>query len=1183
MSPERSAKDGVSQESLLAEADCDVALLGAFAAAVPGFITVWDTATKRYVYVSSSIEAALGYPQELLVQRNVTEMMDLVHPADRAGLLASARQLEISGQRAYEGVPVDAPYRIRHADGSWRWLQTTAGVLSRNENGSIRRLVTVSVDVTSDHAAMLEARRGIALAESVYRTARAIFLVLSMDGRVVDVNPYFEELTGYARLDVIGRDWFETFIPPDERDDVRSLFARARAGDNVRSQVNDLLTKDGRRRSIEWYSDLVGEDDGAPYAVSAIGHDVTDRIAREREMRENDERLRLALRAADLGTWELDLTSGAIRHSPRTSELLGFSPAIAASNLADWALKVHPDDAVFLSEFATQPSDHNDLRRIRVRVAADDGAVRTVLLRGNVQYDAAGRPQRAFGIAADHSMQVKAESQLREKRAALAIILETASDLILQLDLHGAIQFANRSAEEFLGIGEGLPRPGSMLDLIDDADIEKAKERFATLAATASETVGEVHMRSPTGMRLVEWHCRTVVDEAGGPIGVTAVGRDVTAARAFEDQLWHSSQRLEVEVVQRTAALSEANGELQREILDRKSVEEQLRSSQTALLVAERLAGVGRWDVDLASGKTIWSDQVYQIYGLQLEENSLEHDTWLRMMHPDDRDRMAGWAKRMTVAGEESRASYRVVRLDGETRWVQCMARTLRGGDGLPFRIIGTVQDVTDLRLNEQRLREAQRIGHMGDWDWNVRMGDVAWSDEIYRIFGLEPRSFGPTYEAFLNYVHAEDRPSVVDAVGFALGGERPYSIDHRIVRATGEVRVVHERAEVSRNERGEAVRMIGTVQDVTEQHAASQALREAELRYRTLFEQSPDSVVIVDPENGRIVEFNDVACRLLGYSPEEFGALRLQDIQAFDSPRLVVDRLRRILDDGRDTCETLHRTKNGEIRTVIVSSRLIELSGMALVQSFFHDVTELRRSESRQHEVDKLAATGRMAARVAHEINNPLAGIKNAFQLVKAAVPADFQHYHYVQRIESEIERISGIVRQMFDLYRPATSHDSPADLREILSDIRALLAPSLRGSEIRITDALHPDASLLAASESLLRPVIFNILQNAVEASPRGATIDVRSTVQSDVIELTIADQGSGIPESLRTKIFEPFFTTKSGLATGGLGLGLAIAKSTVEALGGTLDFVARPEGGTEFQITLPRVTSSTMEVKS
>ena len=132
------------------------------------------------------------------------------------------------------------------------------------------------------------------------------------------------------------------------------------------------------------------------------------------------------------------------------------------------------------------------------------------------------------------------------------------------------------------------------------------------------------------------------------------------------------------------------------------------------------------------------------------------------------------------------------------------------------------------LRNSQSNLEEAQRLAHLGSWEWSIETNELFWSDEIYRIFGLTPQEFGATYDAFLESVHPDDREDVMRSVDEALNGKKPYDIEHRVIQRTGDIRVVNERAEVTFDAAGRAMRMIGTVQDITERKQAEEALRSA-------------------------------------------------------------------------------------------------------------------------------------------------------------------------------------------------------------------------------------------------------------------------------------------------------------------------------------------------------------------
>ena len=196
------------------------------------------------------------------------------------------------------------------------------------------------------------------------------------------------------------------------------------------------------------------------------------------------------------------------------------------------------------------------------------------------------------------------------------------------------------------------------------------------------------------------------------------------------------------------------------------------------------------------------------------------------------------------------------------------------------------------LRESEAKLAEAQRIAHLGHWDWDIVKNHIVWSDEIYRIFGLAPQEFKATYEAFLNTVHEDDREFVRDSVDKAINENEKYSIDHRIELPDGTIRFVHEEGEITFDEDGKPVRMMGTVQDITERKLTETALSANEEMFRTIFQESPICIELFD-SGGILVGANQATLDL-------FGVDALEDLLGFNlfsdpnTPDYVKDSLRR-------------------------------------------------------------------------------------------------------------------------------------------------------------------------------------------------------------------------------------------------------------------------------------------------
>lgn len=211
-----------------------------------------------------------------------------------------------------------------------------------------------------------------------------------------------------------------------------------------------------------------------------------------------------------------------------------------------------------------------------------------------------------------------------------------------------------------------------------------------------------------------------------------------------------------------------------------------------------------------------------------------------------------------------------------QREWQKEDVNLLRTAGEIVINSVGRVRATSRVQFSEASLAEAQRIAHVGNWNWNILTGELSWSDEIYRIFGLQPQEFGATYEAFLESVHPDDREMVMSEVNMAVAGEKEYAIDHRIVRPDGSERIVHEIGGVSSDEAGRAVRMIGTVQDVTELRQAeretsrlNRALRTLSLCNTTLVHASDEQALMEDICN-ILIDNGGYRFAWVGYAEED-------------------------------------------------------------------------------------------------------------------------------------------------------------------------------------------------------------------------------------------------------------------------------------------------------------------------
>jgi PAS domain S-box-containing protein len=265
--------------------------------------------------------------------------------------------------------------------------------------------------------------------------------------------------------------------------------------------------------------------------------------------------------------------------------------------------------------------------------------------------------------------------------------------------------------------------------------------------------------------------------------------------------------------------------------LARKRAEQAVAAHKERLRRGQMFANIGTWDWNIQSGELFWTERIAPLFGYPVAELETSYDNFLAAIHPDDRQAVIDAVAACVERDVPYEIEHRVVWPDGTVRWLLERGAVVRNAEGKPLSMLGVVQDIDDrkraemaLAERERQLREAQTLASIGNWTADLRSGELAWSDEIYRIFGHAPGSFAPSIEAFHAAVHPDDRALVRESEIEAEKSGR-HDVVHRIVRPDGSVRHVHELAQSEIDADGKLVQLAGTVQDITGQVEAEQAL----------------------------------------------------------------------------------------------------------------------------------------------------------------------------------------------------------------------------------------------------------------------------------------------------------------------------------------------------------------------
>ncbi|MEZ4585918.1 MAG: ATP-binding protein [Gemmatimonadales bacterium] len=466
-----------------------------------------------------------------------------------------------------------------------------------------------------------------------------------------------------------------------------------------------------------------------------------------------------------------------------------------------------------------------------------------------------------------------------------------------------------------------------------------------------------------------------------------------------------------------------------------------------------------------------------------------------------------------------------------------------------------------------------------GVWELDLATGLATRSRTLWQYLRYErpPSAVG---DAWFSLIHPEDADRVERALERHLEGEtEEFEAEYRIRAGDDSWHTIVDRGRVvDRDAAGRPRLVMGISADVTEVQAAAAQRAVSENRFRAAFDSGIDAQLLLDRE-GRVLEMNRAAASMGGADASEAigqacpavlwwarhpeAAARLREAIARGATGQV-DRFLTQLEaapGGASVVEwvlTPVADHCGEIHQLLLDGR---------------DETIRRRAEQALQEVSTLTTMGRLAARVAHEINNPLAGIQSAFMLVKDSVPAEHPHHRYVASIEREIGRIAGVTRQLYETYRPETESTPEASVATLVTDGATLLEQLNKRTGIRISVALDGVPAVVPLPSAMIRQIVFNLVQNAIDASPEGAVVSVRATAVDDRLTIVVRDSGPGVPDAIKQRIFEPFFSTKQrSTETGGMGLGLSLVHRSVTAVGGRITVRDADGGGAEFVVELP-----------
>jgi len=593
--------------------------------------------------------------------------------------------------------------------------------------------------------------------------------------------------------------------------------------------------------------------------------------------------------------------------------------------------------------------------------------------------------------------------------------------------------------------------------------------------------------------------------------------------------------------------------------------EERLRRARTA-------AHIGTWEWDPARDMSSLSADLHRIFGTDPDDPEYSRK-WASRVHPADWENVQQWMEEGYRSGSME-FEYRYHHPETGLRYFFCKGHRVEHES----RMSGLLLDKTDHNLAEEALRQSEERFRAIVETTPECVKVVTADGTLLHINSAGLAMLGDEEggmvvgKSFYDLVAPQDRDKFRQFNERICRGDRG-SLEFDIIGVQGVRRHLESHAAPFANPDG-TIAQLAVALDITERKSAE----EARYRLAAIVESSDDAIVSKDL-NGIVTSWNAAAEKMFGYTKQEIIG---QPITVIIPPELQQDE-QLILEtitrgESVDHFETVRLTKNGErIEVSLTISPVRDRAGGIIgAAKIARDITGQKKAEQTLRMTERLAAAGKLAATVAHEINNPLEAVQNLIYLAMHRASRDDVR-DYLSAAEEELDRISHLTRQTLSFYRGATE-PTPTRLGPLATSLLSTFSSRIRNKEIDLQPQIKQDPEIIAVSNEM-RQLLANLIRNSIDAVPPKGRIRIRVSAATEPggrrrsgVRLTVADSGPGIPKSTQSKLFEPFFTTKKDVGTG---LGLWVSKNIVEKHGGSIQVKSSMKPGrswTVFSVFLP-----------
>jgi len=633
-----------------------------------------------------------------------------------------------------------------------------------------------------------------------------------------------------------------------------------------------------------------------------------------------------------------------------------------------------------------------------------------------------------------------------------------------------------------------------------------------------------------------------------------------------------------------------------RDITDRRQADTVLQQQQDLLASIQKTALVATWDIEYDTGNVTYGAGSYPVFGHPLADIP-NYRSFKKIVVPEFLPIIAASIQHGVKTGQMVVQEFQVRAADGRILWLESRGRAVMV-DGVPTRLRGLTIDITARKKNEEALVASEaRYRVLADLNpqaiWmGAPDGSVSYANQNFLDYiGLAIEDLSAA--GWLNAFHPEDRKRVLETWNHSVSTGEDYDIEARMIRARdGHARWWWVRAQPVRDDAGKILHWLGIAIDIDDRKTFAETLQRRQdeterqrAELENIYQTAPIGLAIFDPVEFRYLRINDRQCETLGLPREKILGRPLPELAPLKGIKEILEQVAKGNPVRNLLLEGELPARPGEHRYWNVSYSPIYSPDGAVdaIAAVVLEVTTQKKAEAALIQSEKLAAVGRLASSISHEINNPLEAITNLLYLINLSDDLPESARHYVQIAQNELSRVCQIATQTLRFHRQAVRATS-VSAADLVDAVLNLYQGRLANSSIRV-EAAYSTTTTVLCFENDIRQVLNNLIANAIDAMRQGGgRLLVRAHDAMDYspehpegrrgLRITVADTGHGMSPAVRERLFEPFYTTKD---LNGTGLGLWISAGIVNRHHGRLTFrssVHPIHHGTIFSLFLPHV---------